>query len=117
MNNLRNSVQLIGHLGNNPELKILEGGKKLATMSMATKDVFKNSKGEKVVETTWHNIVAWGKLAENMEVFLRKGNQVALKGKLQHRSYTDKEGTKRHITEILVKEFMLVSKAQPSVQA
>ena len=117
MNNLRNSVQLIGNLGGNPEIKEMTNGNKLAKVAIATKDIYNNAKGEKVVETTWHNIVAWGKLAENMEVFLRKGNQVALKGKLQHRSYTDKEGTKRHITEILVKEFMLVSKAQPSVQA
>ena len=112
MNNLRNSVQLIGHLGNNPELKVLEGGKKLATMSMATKDVFKNSKGEKVVETTWHNIVAWGKLAENMEVLLRKGNEVAIKGKLQHNTYVDKDGIKRYHSQIVANEFMLLSKSE-----
>ncbi len=117
MNNLRNSVQLIGNLGGNPEIKQMQDGKKLAKVSIATKDIYNNGNGEKVVQTSWHNIVAWGKVAENMEVFLRKGNEVAMKGKLQHRTYTDKDGVKRSITEVLVKEFMVLSKAQPHAKA
>ncbi len=111
MNNLRNKVQLIGKLGINPEVRSLKDGKKFARLSIATKDVYKNTKGEKVVETQWHNLVAWGKVAENMEVFLKKGNEVAVQGKLQHRSYENKEGIKKYITEIVVMEFMLLSKA------
>ncbi len=117
MNNLRNSIQLIGNLGSNPEIKEINGGRKLAKVAIATKDIYHNANGEKVVETSWHNIVAWGKVAENMEVFLRKGNEVAMKGKLQHRNYIDKDGNKRNITEILVKEFMLLSKSQPKAEA
>jgi len=116
MNNLRNKVQLIGKLGINPEVRALKDGKKLARLSIATKDVYKNMKGEKVVETQWHNLIAWGKVAENMEVFLKKGNEVAVQGKLQHRSYENKEGIKKYITEIVVMEFMLLSKA-PSAAA
>ena len=113
MNNLRNSVQLIGNLGSNPELKVLEGGKKLTTVSIATKDIYNNAKGEKIVETTWHNVVAWGKLAENMEVLLRKGNEVVIKGKLQHNSYVDEDGLKRYTSQVVVNEFMLLSKSEP----
>ncbi len=112
MNNLRNSVQLIGNLGSNPELKVLEGGKKLATVSIATKDVYHSAKGEKVVETTWHKVVAWGKLAENMEVLLRKGNEVVLRGKLQHKSYVDKDGIKRYTSEVVANEFLLLTKTE-----
>jgi len=112
MNNLKNSVQLIGHLGKNPELMELEGGKKLAKLSIATKDIYNNAKGEKIVDTQWHNIVAWGKTAELMEVLLRKGNEVAINGKLLHRSYEDKNGTKRFITQVQVHEFMLLNRAK-----
>ncbi len=111
MNNLRNKVQLIGKLGMNPEMRTFNNGQKLARVSIATKDIFKNAKGEKVVETQWHRLVAWGKTAENMEVFLKKGNEIAVMGRLQHRSYEDKMGNKRNITEISVSEFMLLSSA------
>ena len=111
MNNLRNKVQLIGKLGINPEMRTFDNGQKLARISLATKDVFKNAKGDKVVETQWHRLVAWGKTAENMEVFLKKGNEVAVMGRLQHRTYEDKNGQKRKISEVLVNEFMLLTKA------
>ena len=111
MNNLRNKVQLIGKLGANPEMRTFENGQKLARISLATKDIFKNAKGDKVVETQWHKLVAWGKIAENIEVFLKKGNEIAVMGRLQHRSYEDKDGNKRKITEVLVTEFMLLSNA------
>ncbi|MDX1938566.1 MAG: single-stranded DNA-binding protein [Flavihumibacter sp.] len=105
---LRNKVQLIGNLGNTPEIKTIDSGKKMARFSIATNEVYKNAKGEKVVETQWHNLVAWGKVAEIAEKFLEKGREVAIEGKLVNRSYTDKEGTKKYITEILVNELLLL---------
>tara|TARA_R110002012_G_scaffold322108_1_gene555950 strand:- start:69301 stop:69633 length:333 start_codon:yes stop_codon:yes gene_type:complete len=110
MNALRNSVQLIGNLGNDPEIVKLDGGAKLAKFSIATSDSYKNAKGEKVEDTQWHNIVAWGKTAEIVENFLTKGKQVAVEGKLVHRSYETKEGEKRYITEIKCNELMMLGK-------
>lgn len=110
MNNIKNRVHLIGRLGMNPEVKDLDGGKKLAKFSVATNDFYYNSKGEKVTETQWHNIVAWGKMAELVEKILEKGKEVALEGKLSSRSYEDKEGTKRYVTEIIANEFVLLGK-------
>ncbi len=109
MNNLRNQVQLIGHLGKDVNIKELENGRKVATASIATKDVYKNKKGEKVVETQWHQIIGWGKNAVNMESFLRKGKEVAVRGKLTYRKYTDKNGTTRYFTEVVVNELLLVN--------
>ncbi|MGB3946355.1 MAG: single-stranded DNA-binding protein [Bacteroidia bacterium] len=110
MNALRNKVQLIGNLGMNPEVKVLDGGKKLAKMSIATNESYKNAKGELVKETQWHNLVAWGKTADIIEKYLKKGSEVAIDGKLMSRTYTDKEGTKRYITEIQVNEVLLLDK-------
>ncbi len=108
MNNLRNKVQLIGKLGRNPELRELANGQKMARVSIATIDVYKNQKDEKVIETQWHNLIAFGKVAENMEVFLKKGNEVAIMGRLRHSSYEDKEGITRKATSVQVSEFMLL---------
>lgn len=113
MNALRNKVQLIGNLGMDPEVKALDGGKKLAKVSIATNETYKNAKGERVTETQWHNLIAWGKTAEIVEKFLKKGSEVAIEGKLINRNYTDKEGIKRYVTEIEVSELlMLDSKKQ-----
>ena len=106
MSNLRNSVQLIGRLGKNPEVKQLESGRLVANVSIATNDIYKNAKGEKVIETQWHNLVAWGKNAENFQKILVKGDEVAIQGKLTHRSYEDKEGITRYVTEVVVNEFV-----------
>jgi len=108
MNNLKNSVHLIGHLGKDPEIRTFEDGRKLAKLTIATKDSYKNSNGDKVIETQWHNLLAWGKTAELMEKILSKGNEVAVQGKLTHRTYEDKEGTVRNFTEIVVNEFMKI---------
>lgn len=108
MNALRNKVQLIGNLGMDPEVKALDGGKKLAKMSIATNENYKNAKGEKVTETQWHNLIAWGKTAEIVEKFLKKGSEVAVEGKLINRNYTDKEGIKRYVTEIEVSELLML---------
>ena len=110
MNALRNKVQLIGNLGNDPEIVNLEGGNKLAKFSIATNETYKNAKGEKVTDTQWHNVVAWGKTAEIVENYLTKGNEVAVEGKLIHRSYESKEGEKRYITEIRCNELLMLGK-------
>jgi len=107
---LKNKVQLIGNLGINPEVKTLDNGKKMARFSMATNETYRNAKGEKVVETQWHNLVAWGKVAAIAEKYLQKGSEVALEGKLINRSYTDKEGNKKFITEIQVNELLMLGK-------
>jgi len=108
MKNLRNTVQLIGNLGGDPEVKNLEGGKTVAKLSVATTDKYMNQKGEKVENTTWHNCVAWGKTAEIAEKFLKKGDEVVLEGKLTNRSYEDKDGVKKYISEILLNQIVLV---------
>ena|ERR1700749_900777 len=106
MNTLRNKVQLIGNLGMDPEVKTLDGGRKLAKVSIATNESYKNSNGERITETQWHNLIAWGKTADIVERFLKKGSEVAVEGKLISRNYIDKEGVKRYITEIEVSEVL-----------
>ena len=107
MNTLRNKVQLIGNLGNDPEIITLESGKKLAKFSMATNETYKNNKGEKTTDTQWHNVVAWNKTAEIIENYVTKGNEIAIEGKLTNRSYETKEGEKRYITEVVCNEILL----------
>ncbi|PWA06573.1 single-stranded DNA-binding protein [Flavobacterium psychrotolerans] len=110
MNAMKNRVQLIGNVGNDPEIKNLDGGKKLANLTIATKDSYKNDKGEKVDQTEWHRVVAWGKTAEIIEKYVTKGIQVAIEGKLSHRSYDDKNGEKRYVTEVVVSELLMLGK-------
>ena len=107
MKNLRNSVQLIGNIGKDPEVKTFEKSKK-ASFSIATNESYKNQKGEKVEETQWHNVVVWGKLADVVEKYLKKGNEVAIEGKLVHRSYETATGEKRYITEINVNDLLML---------
>lgn len=111
MKSLRNRVQLIGRLGQDPEVKTLESGKKLATFSIATSDYYKNDKGEKVEDTQWHNVVAWGKQAELVGEYLKKGKEIALEGKLIHRSYENGNGEKRYVTEVNMNELLMIGKA------
>ena len=108
MNTLRNKVQLIGNLGNDPEIINLESGKKLAKFSIATNESYKNAKGEKVTDTQWHNIVAWGKTADIIEKYVTKGKEVAIEGKLTSRSYETKEGEKRYVTEVVCNELLML---------
>lgn len=105
---LKNKVQLIGHLGNKPDIRQTESGKKWARFSMATSQTYRNTKGEKVTDTQWHNLVAWGKLAEIVEKYLEKGKEVAIEGKLISRSYSDKGGNKKYITEVHVNELLML---------
>jgi single-strand DNA-binding protein len=105
---LKNKVQLIGNLGNAPEVRNTENGKKLARFSVATNETYRNAKGEKVTETQWHSIIAWDKVADIVEKYLNKGTEVVIEGKLVHHNYTDKEGNKKYVTEIQVSELLLL---------
>ena len=110
MSTLKNKVQLIGHVGNDPEIKSFDGGKKLAKLSIATNESYKNDKGEKVEETQWHSLVAWGKTADIIEKYVVKGKEIAIEGKLTHRSYEDKNGEKRYVTEVVIDELLMLGK-------
>ncbi len=112
MNSLRNRVNLIGNLGQDPETKALENGKKVTRFTMATSDDFKNPEGQKVKETTWHNIVAWNSLADIAGKYLRKGSQVAVEGRIVYRSYEDKKGVTKYITEIVLNELLFLKPAK-----
>ena len=105
---LRNKVQLIGNVGNKPQTRILEGDKKMVRFSVATNETYRNVQGVKVTDTQWHNLVAFGKVAEIAEKYLDKGSEVALEGKLVNRNYIDKEGVKKYITEVQVSELLLL---------
>ena len=108
MNTLRNKVQLIGNLGNDPEIITLEGGKKLAKFSLATNEHYKDKDGQKQTKTDWHNVVAWNKTAELIEQYVSKGKEIAIEVKLSTRRYEDKEGQKRYTTEVIVNELLLL---------
>lgn len=106
---LRNKVQLIGNLGNTPEVKTTISGKKMARFTIATHETYKNLKGERITETQWHQLIAWGKVADIAEKYLQKGKEVAIEGKLINRQYENKNGERKFITEIQVQEMLLLS--------
>lgn len=106
MKQLVNRVQLIGNLGKDPELTQTSTGKQLLRLSLATNEFYKDAKGEFVTNTSWHNLVAWGPLAERMASRLHKGEKVAVSGKLNHRQYDDKNGDRKYMTEIVVDDFL-----------
>ena len=108
MNTLRNRVNLIGHLGQNPEIKKFDNNKQKASFSVATTEFYKDAKGNKASSTQWHNLVAWDHMAEIAEKHLSKGSEVSIEGKLTSRSYEDKEGKTRYITEVVVNEILLI---------
>ena len=108
MNALKNKVQLIGNLGNASEVRNIESGKKMVRFSLATNENYRNAKGEKITETQWHNLIAWGKVADIVEKYLTKGTEVAIEGKLMSRTYIDKDGNKKYSTEIQVHELLLL---------
>jgi single-strand DNA-binding protein len=108
MNSLRNRVQLIGHLGADPEVKTLEGNKKVARLSIATNDEYTDKNGQKVKQTQWHNLVVWGKLADTCEKYLTKGKEIAIEGKLTYRTWNDKDGKTHNITEVIVNELLMM---------
>jgi len=108
MNALKNRVQLIGNLGQDPETKTLENGKKLVKFTLATSETYKNNDGKKVEETTWHNIVAWNGLADIAGKYLKKGQQVAIEGRIAYRTYEDKNKVTKYFTEIIANDMMML---------
>jgi single-strand DNA-binding protein len=114
MTTLRNRVQLIGNLGQDPEIRTLDNGKKVASFTLATNDDFKGADGQKVSETTWHNIVAWNGLADVAGNYLKKGGQVAVEGRIVYRSYEDKKGVTKYRTEIVLNEMLMLRSAKES---
>jgi single-strand DNA-binding protein len=109
MSTLRNKVQLIGNVGQEPTITDLDSGKKVVRLSLATNEHFKNGQGDKQTDTHWHNIVAWGKTADIIEKFVTKGKEIAIEGKLTSRSYEDNDGVKRYVTEVVAHEILLLS--------
>ncbi len=110
MNALRNSVRLIGHMGDDPKVRKLDSGKTVANFSIATNEIYKDSNGEKQSETTWHRLVAWGKQADITEKYLKKGSEIAIEGKLTNHSYKDKNDETHYVTEILVNSILMLDK-------
>lgn len=110
MNAMRNKVQLIGNLGADPEVIDFENGTKLAKFSMATNEIYRNQEGEKQTDTQWHQVIAWGKLAELVESYLFKGKEVAIEGKLMTRTYEAENGEKKYFTEIRCDDLLLLGK-------
>lgn len=112
MNTMRNRVMLIGNLGQDPEVKKLESGKKVAHFTIATNESYKNGDGQKVEETTWHNIVAWNGLADLASKYLNKGNEVVVEGRIVYRSYEDKNGITKNVTDIVLSNLQLLRSAK-----
>jgi single-strand DNA-binding protein len=109
MSTLRNQVQLIGHVGNDPEINTFESGKKRARVSIATNETYRNAQGEKITHTDWHQVIFWGKTVDIIEKYVGKGKELAISGKLTYRDYEDKEGVKRYVTEIIGDELVLLN--------
>ncbi len=109
-----NKVILVGNLGRDPEVRHFESGRAVANFSIATSETYKNKEGEKVTHTEWHNVVLWTPLAEIGEKFLKKGSQVYIEGKLTTRSYDDKDGVKKYITEVVGREMTLLGRPSDS---
>jgi single-strand DNA-binding protein len=109
-----NKVILVGNVGKDPEVRHLEGGASVASFPLATSETYKNKSGEKVTTTEWHNIVAWRGLAEISEKYVRKGSQIYIDGRIRTRSYDDKDGNKRYITEIIADTLRLLGKKSDS---
>jgi len=107
MNTLRNSVRLYGNVGQEPEVKQFENGNKVAKFTLATSEKHKDTKGNLVEETTWHNLVAFGKQVDTIEKYVNKGDRLTIEGKITNRSYEAKDGTKRYVTEVVINDFLL----------
>jgi single-strand DNA-binding protein len=108
MSTLKNHVQLIGNVGQEPTITNLDSGKKVARFSLATNEYYKDAKGEKQTDTNWHTVVAWGKTAEIIEKFVGKGKEIGVTGKLKTRTYTTDEGNERYVTEVEANEILLL---------
>lgn len=111
MNALKNKVQLIGYLGNDPEIRSFDNGNKLARFPLATHDSYVNAEGERVSDTEWHQVVCWGKLADIAERYLSRGKEVLVEGKLVTRTYENEKGERKYFTEIKCNELLILTKA------
>jgi single-strand DNA-binding protein len=116
MTTMKNSIQLIGNLGRDPEVTKTSSGAKIGKVSLATDESYKDKSGEWVKQTQWHNLIAWGEQADYMEANLKKGNLIGIRGKLRYNKYTDKEGQNQVRTEILVQEFLEQEEATEKVE-
>ncbi|WP_027879170.1 MULTISPECIES: single-stranded DNA-binding protein [Mesoflavibacter] len=110
MNALKNKVQLIGRLGQDPEIITFNDGNKMAKFSLATDDSYKDKNGNKVERAYWHNIVVKNGLVKVVEDYVTKGQEIAIEGKLTNRTWEDKEGNKRYVTEVICNELLMLSK-------
>ena len=108
MSTIKNHVQLIGHIGEDPKVTNLESGRKVARFRLATNEHYKDAKGEKRTDTNWHSIVAWGKTAEIIEKYTAKGKEIGVTGKLKTRTYTTDDGNQRYVTEVEANEILLL---------
>jgi single-strand DNA-binding protein len=112
MKSLRNSVNLIGRIGVDPEIITLDSGKKVAKFSLATSDSYKNKNGEKVEDTQWHRIVAYGPQADIIEKYLKKGKEICIEGKLNYTNWETKSGEKRFATEIVLNDLLFLGRKE-----
>ena len=110
MKNLRNKVQLIGNLGADPEVREFESGKTVVTMSLATTESYRNKNGDYSKEVQWHKVIAWNNLAKSIGKYLKKGNEVVIDGKLNHRTYEGNDGKQRKITEVVANDFIILKR-------
>ena len=114
MNVLRNSVRLIGHVGDHPKVRQFENGRKVANFSLATNEWYVDGSGTRQSETTWHKLVAFGNPAVIAEKFIEKGSEIAVEGKLSNRQYEDNKGDTHYVTEIVVNSMILLDKKKGS---
>ena len=112
MNSLKNRVNLIGNLGADPEIFNLKDDRRKSSFTVATTESYKKDNGEKVSETQWHNIIAWGGIVTIVEKYLKKGSRIAVEGKLTSRAYDDKDGNKKYITEVVIHEILMLDPAK-----
>ena len=110
MNALRNKVQIIGRLGQDPKQITFEEGKSKVNFSVATNESYRDGEGDKIEKTQWHEVVAWGSLGDIMGRYLKKGSEVAIEGRIQYRTYDDKDGATRYVTEIIAKDLLMLDK-------
>ncbi|MEY3420470.1 MAG: single-stranded DNA-binding protein [Bacteroidota bacterium] len=113
--NIKNTVQLVGNAGRDVVLTSFENGNKKATLIIATNEYFTNKNGEKVKQTDWHKLVAWGKTAEELAASVKKGTEISVHGKLSNRTFTDNAGNTRYVTEVVVNDFFKLTKKVEAV--
>ncbi len=113
--NIKNAVTLVGNVGREIQVMTFDNGNKKASFTLATSEFYKDAKGEKVTQTQWHNLVAWGKTAELLAQNVDKGNEISVTGKLTNRSYVAKDGSTKYITEVVISDFFKVAKREAPV--